>query len=278
MNRLNYLAMCVAVVFACASLPIGGVHAEEHFKIGGTGGGLGTMKRLATLFEQENPGLVIDVLPSLGSSGGIKAVAAGAIDLAISSRPPKDKENDLGLMARPYAVTAMVIVTSHSDAADSLSRETLAKMYDGSITKWSDGTPIRIVLRPVRDTDTKIIKQTIPELVEGLDIASKQKGVATGLTDQEAADHLEKIPGSLGFLSLSVVRSEKRQLSVIALDGVAPTVENIESGTYPSRKTYYFVWKKPMKNATQKFIDFVGSRSAKSVLNEMGHSLIQGSE
>lgn len=277
MNRFQFLNKCVALVFACASLSVIGVHANERIRIGGTGGGLGTMKRLATVFEKENPGVVVDVLTSLGSSGGIKAVAAGAIDLAISSRPLKDKEKNFGLTIQPYAITAIAIVTGKPNTIKSISPGALANIFDGTTKTWPDGTPIRIVLRPVRDTDTKTIKQSIPELATAMDAASEIHGVATGLTDQDAADYLERIPGSLGFLGLSVIKGEGRRLSVIALDGISPSVEAIESGAYPARKTFYFSWKKSRPSAAQKFIDFVGSQTAKEILEETGHSVFKGS-
>ncbi len=132
MKRFQFFAKCMVVIFACVNLSVVEAHAEERLRIGGTGGDLGTMKSLATLFEKNNPGIVINVLPSLGSSGGIKAVAAGAIDLAISSRPLKDKEKNLGLVAQPYAITAMAIVTGKSNTVKSVSSEELAKMFAGT--------------------------------------------------------------------------------------------------------------------------------------------------
>ncbi len=71
----------------------------EEIKIGGTGGALATMQLLGDAYSKNHPETKIIVLPSLGSSGGIKAVLAGAIQVAVSSRPIKDSETSLGASA-----------------------------------------------------------------------------------------------------------------------------------------------------------------------------------
>ena len=55
--------------------------AETRLRIGGTGAALGVMSRLAAAFAEQEPGVAVEVLPSLGSSGGIRALGEGAIDI-----------------------------------------------------------------------------------------------------------------------------------------------------------------------------------------------------
>ena len=57
----------------------------ESLKIGGTGGDLGTIKQICKAFQKSHAGVTVDVLPSLGSGGGIKAVLAGAIDIGLNA-------------------------------------------------------------------------------------------------------------------------------------------------------------------------------------------------
>src|SRR5258708_1091963 len=69
----------------------GAAAATEEIRIGGTGNALGPMHVLGQAFAKANPGVTVTVLPSLGSGGGIKAAANGAVQIAVSSRTLKDE-------------------------------------------------------------------------------------------------------------------------------------------------------------------------------------------
>ncbi|MBU1149836.1 MAG: hypothetical protein KJ800_02665, partial [Proteobacteria bacterium] len=70
-----------------AALMIGGAIAagsalanpQEKLIITGTGSSIGVMKRMAEGFQKKHPNVAVDVLPSIGSTGGIKAVKEGRI-------------------------------------------------------------------------------------------------------------------------------------------------------------------------------------------------------
>ncbi|MCB1808002.1 MAG: substrate-binding domain-containing protein, partial [Candidatus Competibacteraceae bacterium] len=112
----------------------------EAFRIGGTGGALATLQLLADAYGQSHPEVEITVLPSLGSGGGIKALAAGAIQLAVSSRPLKDAETRLGVNAFEYGRTAFVFAVGRETAVDSVTTQEVAAIYSGALEHWPDGT------------------------------------------------------------------------------------------------------------------------------------------
>jgi ABC-type phosphate transport system substrate-binding protein len=63
-----------------------GAASGAAVRIGGTGAGVDA---LAQLFGEGHGGLAVSVVPSLGSSGGIKALLAGVLDAALIARPLK---------------------------------------------------------------------------------------------------------------------------------------------------------------------------------------------
>ena len=77
MKRKNSFIWVFVIVFFFGMLGITRTVYAETVKIGGTGFALGVMKMLAESFEKQYPGVKIQVFPSLGSSGGIKAVLQG---------------------------------------------------------------------------------------------------------------------------------------------------------------------------------------------------------
>ena len=64
--------------------------------------------------RRRSPPATVKVLPSLGTGGGLAAVAAGAIDLALAARPLNDAERAKGLQRLAYARTPIAFVT-HPD-------------------------------------------------------------------------------------------------------------------------------------------------------------------
>jgi phosphate transport system substrate-binding protein len=58
-------------------------------------------------------GIAVDVVPSLGSSGAIHALADGKLDLAVSARPLKPNEAAEGLKQVLVLRTLCVLATSH---------------------------------------------------------------------------------------------------------------------------------------------------------------------
>ena len=251
-------------------------HAET-LRIGGTGAGVGTMRLLAEAFarkHQEYQVATIEVLPSLGSGGGIKALAAGSIDLAVSSRGLKDAERARGLHTRAYGRTALVFATPADNSVNSVTSAELAAIFGGTQNAWSNGTLVRPILRPKAETDTKLAEEHIPGLREALEKARSRPAVPLYFTDQETADALERIPGSVGTMSLSVIQSEKRRLKALTLDGHTATPQSIADGSYPIIKTLYFVIPAKPSQFCKVFLDFAYSAEGRAILEKAGQQAL----
>ena len=249
----------------------------ETLTIGGTGGDLGTIRQLGAAFEKTaaGEGVTVNVLDSLGSGGGIRAAKASVLEIAISSRTLKDKERAPGLKIFAYAKTAMVIVANNTHGLSGISAAELARIYRGETRNWPDGTAYRIVLRPKGDTDTQIVKNQLAEMADALDAAAMRRGIPIGRSDQHAADLIERLPGSIGILALSVVLGEKRPLEVIDLERVSPSTRNIANGQYKLLKTFYMITTPRSGQAARKFIAFMRSKNGREILERTGHVAIE---
>lgn len=245
--------------------------SAQEVKIGGTGAALGTMKILADAYARRHPDFKFVVLPSLGTSGGIKALRASAIHISLSSRPLTDSESQGGFVATEYGRTPFIFATSAATRATEITTGTLAELYAGKADKWPDGTPVRLVMRPLGDSDTEVIKAISPAVRVAKEAAEKRPGMLFTVTDQETADSIEKVPGSLGPSTLALVLSEKRAMRPLSLDGVAPDVKALADGRYPLSKTMYLVTPATPAPAVQGFVDFVRSPAGRALLAQNGH-------
>jgi len=271
---LAFGAMLRRALGLCAALLVlGSAHAAaaEQIKIGGTGCALGTMRLLAEAFSAKNPDVAITFVPNLGSSGGIAALSAGAIDLALSSRPLRPNERLPGTTEIEYARSPFVFAVSAKSKVTAVTREELAQIYAGSTPRWPDGTPTRIVLRPPSDVDTAMVKSLSAEIARALAAAEKRSGVQLAITDQDAADDLERIPGAIGPSTLALIKSEARALRPLKLDGLEPSVANAASGVYPYYKRLFLLSDHRRTRAVERFIAFVQSAAGRSILAGNGH-------
>jgi phosphate transport system substrate-binding protein len=251
----------------CAS----GTALAEDIKIGGTGNALGTMRLLGDAFARNNPDVKVTVLPSVGTSGAIKAVPKGALDIGLSSRPLTDEERNLGVIGVEYARTPLVFSVSMRTHVWALSLDQVADIYSGKMVNWADGSQIRPILRQVGDDTTLQLKNISPALDKALSAAEQRPGMPYATNDQEAADKTENIPGALGVLALGLITSENRQLRTLTLNDVEPTVGNAVSGKYPHFKRLYLITKSDQSAAVRRFIAFTHSSAGREILIRAGN-------
>jgi phosphate transport system substrate-binding protein len=264
--------LCWALT-ACAFLALTAtatVQAQE-IKIGGTGAALGTMQLLGQAYAKTQPDARVTVLPSMGSGGGIKAVLAGAIQIGVSSRPLSEAESKAGAVAVEYGRTPLVFATAASSKVAGITTQNLVDFYAGKVEEWPDGSKLRLVLRPIGDSDSETIKAMSPAMREAKSVAEQRKGMVFTVTDQETASSIEKVSGALGPSTLALMLSEKRTLKALALDGVVPSAQTIANDSYPLVKQLLIVTGAKTSPEAQAFVTFVRSAAGREILQQTGH-------
>lgn len=244
----------------------------ETVRIGGTGAALGSMERLAGELRKRDPSFAFEVLTNLGSGGGVKALAMGALQIAVVSRPLRPDELRPDLRVIEYARTPFVLVTAKTGVS-ALSAAQVAALY-GRQARWPDGTPVRLVLRPAVDVDHSVLAGVSPAMPAVLADALAREGMVVAATDREAADAVERLPGALGTSSLALVISENRRLTPLAIDGVPPSPQTLADGRYPYGKTLALVVPARPTPMTVRFLDFLASADGRRILAETGHQAL----
>ena len=253
-------AVPLAMMLCC------GFASADTLRVGGTGTALGSMRILAEAYEAQHPDMSIEVLPSLGSSGGIKAVIPEAIDLCLSARPLKDAEQAAGAQARVFARSPLVFATSLDNPADAITTQAIEAAFSGRILRWATGAPIRLVMRPVEEANTKILRGLSDGMALAVEQAFERPDLISATSDQDNADALERLSGSLGFIALGQIRTEKRRLKILALDDTAPEGVFAKGRENTLLKTIYVVSKQTLSPQTAQFRDFIYSDQAHDIL------------
>jgi len=256
-----------ATVFAAAL--IASSASAETLRLSGTGGATAAMQHIAPAFDTAT-GIKMEVIPSLGSSGAMRALAAGALDLVISARPLNADETAKGFVATVFARTALVFITSHAPPND-VKQSELTAIFTSLSPKWADGTSINIILRTKLDGDTMLLVDMFPGMDAAIAAARRRPDLPIAATDQDSIELAERVPGSLVQAGLSQVLLEKRKVHAVSLDGIAPTMENLESGKYPYPKPFYLVLPGKKSPAAERFLAYLQSADGRAVLRQTGN-------
>lgn len=246
----------------------------ETIRISGTGGAIGTMRILGEAFRKTTPGIRVEILPGMGSSGSVKAVLAGRLDVGLSARALSGEERAHGIVETRYARTPFVFGVNSTLKMTGLTLEGVAAIFAGK-RDWENGKRIRLVLRPMEDTDTPVLKSMSPAMSAAVDIALRRKGMIMATTDHDVADAIENVPGAFGGTTLSLVLSEKRAIRILSLEGITPSVRTMAGRSYRYSKTFFMVTKKNPPASVRRFIDFVRSPAGAAILARNGQEAVR---
>ena len=243
--------------------------AAETVTVGGTGAGLSTIRVLGAAATEVWPDLTIEVLPSLGSSGGIRALNDGALDLAVTARPLRDAEQASGLRAFHLADTPIAFVSSMAGDL-SISSDRVAEMFAAPSARWPDGTPVRIILRPEQVAAYRPLRDHVPGFTDAVASTYLRPEVLIAATAQENVSLARLIEGSFTVATLAQIATEAPELTLVALDGTQPSPDRIADGSYPLSISFYLVASTQDSEPLRHFLEFVRSAEAASILSDAG--------
>lgn len=228
------------------------------------------MKPLLKAYSRQFKDVAFTMERPLGSSGSIKALLAGALDIAVVSRPLKPEETAAQAKLTAYGKTPLAIVTNRGVPLKNITTRQLEDIYSGKTRAWPKGERIRIVLRPEADIDTAILKRLSPGMADAVDKARGREGMTIAVTDPESDKAVMKIPGAIGTSGLTGIRVGKLPLNIVSLNGVMPGPRTISDGAYPLAKDIGFVTTGRTSAAAVKFLKFVYSRQGRDIAEKTG--------
>lgn len=265
-NSIRFqLTKALLITLSLVVFPAG----AETITVGGTGSGMGIMQLLGTAFSKSNPEHHITILPSLGSSGGIKAVKSSAIDIGIASRKLKPEE-EAGLISYEVGRSPFVFVSHPGSAIKGITLKQVVDIYSGKMTVWPDGSLIRPVLRPMSDSDSTLLMSISPEMESAVKSAHAREGMSIAVTDTDSADMIEKVNGGFGTSTLVLVKSENRNIKILSFDGVLPTSQVLREEKYKLSKPFYLIVRENATESAKKFIAYIQSSKGRELLEKSG--------
>jgi len=225
--------------------------AGETITITGSTTLLTMTEEAARMYEEEHPGVRV-LVQGGGSSAGIEAVATGTSDIGTSSRDLKDDENKLGLIDTPVAIDAIALIVNRGNPVEGLTKDEAAAMFMGRIANWSrvGGKRQNVVL--VNRDEASGTREAFSKEVLNEQAFDRYAVILPGTGQVRSV--VSEAEAAIGYISVGFLTDEVKAL---ALDGVAPTRQNVKAKRYGVQRTLHYFTKGPATGLAKDFIDFV---------------------
>ena len=219
---------------------------------------------LSEAYMEEHGDIKVTYNPT-GSGSGIQAAAEGRCDIGLASRDLKEEEA-ADLQGTVVAIDGIGIIVHPDNPVTDLTIEQIGEIYKGNISNWKEvggnDAPIVCIGREAASGTRDGFEE-----VTGTKDSCKysQELTSTGDVVQTVSGN----PNAIGYASVASVNDKVKLVSV---EGVVPTVENIQNGDYRLQRNFVLVTRKdtPLSKAAQDFFDYVTSPQADSLITEAG--------
>jgi len=219
-------------------------------------------------FMAENPN--VDVQVNAGGSGtGLSQVAEGSVQIGNSDVFAEEKEGIPAdqLVDHKVAVVGMTAAVNPKVGIKDIKKEDLIKVFTGKITNWKElgGADQKIVL--VNRPDSSGTRAVFNKFA--LDGATPAEGIT-----EDSSNTVKKIinetDGAVGYLAFSYFTDEA--ITPLAIDGVEPTEENVQSGKFPVWAYQHSYTKGEAADLAKAFLDYMMSDDIQNtLLQEQGY-------
>ncbi len=269
-HNVHLAALLATSLVACGGLPLGQPQVSTlpagTYRGAGTGASLESLTALAQRFQAKHAGVTFK-LEDVGADTSIALVANGDADFGFLSRDLKPDEKSR-LQSIPYAGTGTGLAVNTLNSIGTLTTEQVRKIYAGEITDWSQvgGQPGDI--RPlVREGSSSTRASFEAYFFGGKPTYGKNviEVVESGPTYQAVRD----FKGAIAMITIQKTTAEDKTLRLLALDGIAATTRNVNSGAYPVRRPIILTLHPDpakIKPAVAAFLEFIKTAEGQEIL------------
>lgn len=207
-----------------------------------------------------------------GSGKGIEALLAGEANLAGASRPLKPEEKAKKILGTIIGYDAVAVFVNKDNPVNDLSKEQLKDIFTGKIKNWKQvggkDAPISV------NTETQGAKRATMEMFNELVMDKAAYGAGFKQIDlpRDQIVEVARTPNGIGTPSLGLLAAVpadvRAKVKAVAVDGIRPTPENIQSGAYLISRPLNLATIGPPTGAVKSFIEFMLSPEGQALVSK----------
>lgn len=278
-HRLTLLALTLPVLLTAGCSAADGATDSGTLRISGST----TVNPVAADAAEQlrGDGLTITVDTQGGSAGGITQLAAGQIDIAMSSKPvgvaDREAAPDVDFVETLIGEDAVGIVVRREvldGGLTSLDKAQLQALFEGRVANWAElgGPDLDVFVydkEPGRGT-----REVLDKYLYGKDVTapappdSPRYAIVGG--NEETRTKLLSTPGSVAPLS-SAFAADRPELGLLAVEGIVPTAQTIADQSYALSRPLFLLTNGAPTGPAKTFIDYILSEQGQPLLTRHGY-------
>ena len=238
-------------------------------------------------YASEHPGKALDgyytTFQYNNSSAGFTVLAEGHTDVFFGTKADEGQAQEAREMGVEFDYTPIgregfVFLVNVTNPVDSLTVEQVKGIYSGKITNWREvggvDEPIVAYQRNANSGSQSMMERfmgdvTLMDPPGEMRSAGSMSGLVKGIADYDNGK------GAIGYSFRYYVTDlvGDYDVKLLAIEGAAPTLENIEDGSYPITGEFYAVTRKgdADKNLTR-LLDWIRGEQGQELVVKSGYA------
>jgi len=226
-----------------------------------------------------------------GTHDAYMNLIGGKTDVIIASRDISRNEKaasaELGveLKTAPLAIDALVFIVNPKNPVKNLRADQVRKIYTGEITNWKEVGGVDHAITPyIRNADSGSQEKMETLVMNGLTMidGTEDTYMVEIIGSQMASPYLQLEIDEYGigytpfFYCTAMVRDLKR-VSMLSIDGVAPSKESLRSNKYPFVSSIYAAvrYTEDHESMAYKLYQFLFTKKGADMIDESGYIAIR---
>ena len=212
---------------------------------------------------------------------GYERLFSGEVDMFFGAKPSQSQME----LAQEYGVEleytqigkeAFVFFVNENNPIDSLTSDQIRSIYHGDITNFKevggDNEEIVAFQRPERSGSQAMMVYFMGDVSLKEPLTYEMESAMSGIIKRVAEYYNED--GAIGYTFKYFLEglNQEKNIKILSIDGVYPTTENIQNGSYPAIAGLYCVTVKGNDNENvQRMLDFLLSEDGQKIIEETGY-------
>ncbi len=196
---------------------------------------------------------------------GYKAIVDGDTDILFCAGPSAEQkqyaeEQGVELVYVPIGLEGFVFFVNENNPVDSLTVEQIRKIYACEYTNWSDVGGANRIINPVTRLKGSGSQTAFESFMGEYEIGVKSPFAITGAS----------VGFSFRYYMDGIVENDK--VKMLSLNGVYPSAENIQNGSYPIVARFYAIYRADNQNKNiPTLIEWLLSEQGQTLIEQSGY-------